>query len=76
MGFAFGGAPSTEMRLLRKARESARAAAGSSNRRARAPSLKALEAAGMVEEGAQWMNKEMKAEHARKIQEYKEQRRA
>lgn len=30
----------------------------------------------MVEEGAQWMNKEMKAEHARRIQVYKEQRRA
>lgn len=82
MGFAFGRAPSTEIRLLQKARESARveaaavAAGGGSSRRARAPSLKALEAAGMVEEGAQWMNKEMKEEHARQIRESKEKRKA
>lgn len=80
MGDTSGSAPSTEIRLPQSARESARAAAnasGGTGRRARAPSLKALEAAGLAkQEGAQWMNKERKEMEMRKLREYKEQRKA
>lgn len=72
-------APSIEIRLLREARESAKAAAAAngSGRRARAPSRKALEASGkMSSEGAQWMTREKKEELARAKRELKEQRRA
>lgn len=77
------GPPSGEVCTLKVATESAResaraaAAASGSGRRPRAPSLKALEASGMATgEGAQLMTKEKKEEQARKLREYKEQRRA
>lgn len=79
MAEAPGMAPSIEIRLLREARESAKAlaAATGSGRRARAPSRKALEASGkMSSEGAQWMTREKKEEQARAKRELKEQRRA
>lgn len=79
MAEAPGMAPSIEIKLLREARESAKAAAAAngSGRRARAPSRKALEASGkMSSEGAQWMTKEKKEELARAKRELKEQRRA
>lgn len=69
--------PSAEIRLLQQARESARteAEASGSGRRARAPSLKFLEAAGLVEnEGAQWMTKEIKEAEAKRVKDLREQR--
>lgn len=79
MAEAPGLAPSDEMRLLQEARDSARAAAQASGcgRRARAPSLKFLEASGkMVGESAQWMTREKKEEQARLSLKLKEQRKA
>lgn len=70
-----GEAPSVEMRILQEARESAKAAAAANGagRRARVPSIKALQAAGLVEvEGAQWMSQEKHQEEARRLREYKE----
>lgn len=70
-------APSVEIRLLQKARESARAAAeaSGSSRRARAPSRKLLEASGVLKyEGAQWMHKEIKGAETRLKKKLREQR--
>lgn len=70
-----GAAPSAEMLILQKARESAiaAAAANGTGRRARVPSMKALRAAGLAEaEGAQWMSQEKHQEEARRLREYKE----
>ncbi|CAM9662765.1 unnamed protein product, partial [Scytosiphon promiscuus] len=72
-----GMVPSVEMRLLRQARDSARAAAeaSGSGRRARAPSRKLLEASGVLEnEGAQWMTKEIKEADLKIKKELREQR--
>lgn len=63
-----GMTPSVEMRLLREARRSARVAAEASGtgRRARAPSLKLLEATGVIKsKSMQWMTKEIKQETTR-----------
>lgn len=76
---AAGGAPSAEMRLVQHARDVARAAAqaSGSGRRARAPSLKALRAAGLLdEEGTQLLTKAMNAEESRKSRQRREQWRA
>lgn len=70
-------APSAEIKLLQQARESARAEAeaSGSGRRARAPSRRFLEAAGMVKiEGAQWMTKEIKEAEAKRVKDLREQR--
>lgn len=70
-----GAAPSAEIRILQQARESAKAAAeaSGSGRRARVPSIKALQAAGLVEvEGAQWMSREKQREQKLRLREYKE----
>lgn len=71
-----GVAPSVEMLLLRKAREAAKKEARASGRRPRAPSRRALEAAGRMQgEGAQWLTREKRAEQARVAAELREQRR-
>lgn len=70
-----GAAPSVEMKIFVAARESARAAAAASRsgRRARVPSFRALQAAGLAEvEGAQWMSRARQEEEARKLRAYKE----
>lgn len=67
--------PSEEIRILQAARESARAAAeaSGSGRRARVPSIKALEAAGMAEvEGAQWMSRKRQQNEKWKQRDNKE----
>lgn len=63
------------MRIIQQAREKARAEAAASGRgrRARAPSLKALEAAGLMEEeGAQMMTRARELEEREKTKERKE----
>lgn len=77
MGEVSGMAPSAEIILLRQAREAAKkeAEAAGGGRRARAPSRRALEAAGrMTDRGAQWMTQEKKEEQARAAMELREQR--
>eukprot|EP00903_Cladosiphon_okamuranus_P019466 g17900.t1 len=72
-----GMAPSAEILLLQQAREAAKreAEARGGGRRARAPSRRALEAAGrMTDQGAQWMTQEKKEEQARAATELREQR--
>ncbi|CAN0208664.1 unnamed protein product [Ectocarpus fasciculatus] len=70
-------APSDDMRLLLKARQSAYEAASGSGRRARVPSRKVLEASGkMAVETAQWMTKEKKEEEARINKKFRAQRKA
>eukprot|EP00752_Nemacystus_decipiens_P015664 g13978.t1 len=74
-----GMAPSAEILILQQAREAARreAEAGGGRRRARAPSRRALEAAGrMTDTGAQWMTKEKKEEMARAAMELRERRKS
>lgn len=77
MGETTGMAPSAEILILQQARETAKkeAEAGGGGRRARAPSRRALEAAGrMTDQGAQWMTQEKKEEQARAAMELREQR--
>ena len=77
MGEMTGMAPSTEILLLQQAREAAKreAEAGGGRRRARAPSRRALEAAGrMTDTGAQWMTQEKREEMAWAALELREQR--
>eukprot|EP00752_Nemacystus_decipiens_P014593 g12995.t1 len=77
MGETTGMAPSAEILLLRQVREAAKreAEASGGRRRARAPSRRALEAAGrMTDTGAQWMTKEKREEMARAALELREQR--
>ena len=72
-----GMAPSAEILILQQAREAAKreAEASGGRRRARAPSRRALEAAGrMTDTGAQWMTQEKKEEMARAAMELREQR--
>ncbi|CAM9356527.1 unnamed protein product [Ectocarpus fasciculatus] len=72
-----GMAPSTEMLVLKQAREAARTEAevNGGGRRPRAPSRRALEASGRLRgEGAQWMTREKKAEQARVKTELREKR--
>ncbi|CAN0318101.1 unnamed protein product, partial [Ectocarpus sp. 4 AP-2014] len=70
-------APSDDMRLLQKARQSAHEEASGSGRRARVPSRKVLEASGkMADETAQWMTKERKEEQARINKKFRAQRKA
>eukprot|EP00903_Cladosiphon_okamuranus_P007064 g6866.t1 len=73
-----GMSPSGEFLVLKKAREAAKreAEASGGGRRPRAPSRRALEASGrMQDEGLQWMSREKKAEEARAKKELREQRR-
>eukprot|EP00903_Cladosiphon_okamuranus_P019480 g17913.t2 len=77
LGGATGMAPSAEILLLQQAREAAKreAEARGGGRRARAPSRRALEAAGrMTDQGAQWMTQKKKEEQARAATELREQR--
>ncbi|CAM9205417.1 unnamed protein product [Ectocarpus sp. 12 AP-2014] len=70
-------APSDDVRLLQKARQSAYQEARGSGRRARVPSRKVLEASGkMADETAQWMTKEKKEEQARINKKFRAQRKA
>ncbi|CAN0558794.1 unnamed protein product [Ectocarpus sp. 12 AP-2014] len=70
-------APSDDMRLLQKARQSAHEEARGSGRRARVPSRKVLEASGKIaDETAQWMTKEKKEEQARINKKFRAQRKA
>ncbi|CBJ26691.1 expressed unknown protein [Ectocarpus siliculosus] len=72
-----GMAPSVEFLVLRQAREDAKTEAEASGlgRRPRAPSRRALEAAGRLKgTGAQWMSREKKAEDLRVKAELRQQR--
>lgn len=72
-----GVAPSAEIGLLQEANKSSRAEGetNGSGRRARAPSRKFLEAAGLgANEGAQWMTKEIKEAEAEKLRDLRKKR--
>ncbi|CAN0136915.1 unnamed protein product, partial [Ectocarpus sp. 6 AP-2014] len=72
-----GMAPSVEFLVLRQAREDAKTEAEASGlgRRPRAPSRRALEAAGRLKgTGAQWMSREKKTEDLRLKAELRQQR--
>lgn len=74
---AAGMAPSAEILLLRQARETAKkeVEATGSGKRPRAPSRRALEASGrMNDQGAQWMTRKQKAEETRVKTELREKR--
>lgn len=71
--------PSAEIHLVRRLRQAALAEAEASGtgRRARAPSRRAIEAAGMADiEGEQWTKKEKTGEKGRKRAEAKKERKA
>ncbi|CAM9398586.1 unnamed protein product [Ectocarpus sp. 12 AP-2014] len=77
LGDSSGMAPSVEFLVLRQAREDAKTEAEASGlgRRPRAPSRRALEAAGRLKgTGAQWMSREKKAEDLRLKAELRQQR--
>lgn len=70
-------APSAEIGLVQEADRSTRAEGetNGSGRRARAPSRKFLEAAGLgANEGAQWMTKEIKEAEAEKLRDLRKKR--
>lgn len=72
-----GMAPSAEILLVRQARDAAKkeAETAGSGKRPRAPSRRALEASGRMEDqGVQWMTREKKAEETRAKTELREQR--